>query len=362
MLKKVLFTDSDMDGCGCKIVFELAHQCWKEGVDFTVISLLHGNIDNDVMDYIHNGYMTNSIDDQTIICFSDLCPSRECLLEIQKFGNPIRIWDHHQSAMYALEVVPEGATIITENSMGVPQSGTSIIYQHFCNVGFNDRNDIGKFFVNMTSAQSELVGNLIDSIRAYDTFEFKQTGAIAPKQLNTLFFMLGFDNFYTRYMGRILNMKSTDLIDPQDMMFVKARMDNEQAIIDKFIADTSNPDKAPMIFPVGIRGLHVAFTYGARGASISELGYQWLSKHPEFDAIASIGLGEKITFMFRSVKDGVNVSETLAIPLGGGGHPKAAGAVASKEFSDNLLYLIMKEISKTDPIFYDLQNDNTPRE
>lgn len=355
MLKKILFTDSDMDGCGCKIVFELAHQSWTEGVDFEVIKLDHGNIDDEIMNHINNGYRSNLINNQTVICFSDLCPSRNCLYTIQQIGNPIKIWDHHQSALHAREAVPDGATIIIENDMGVLQSGTSVIYQHFCNEGFNSNEGVGEFFANMDASQSELVGKLIDSIRAYDTFEFKQTGAIIPKQLNTLFYMLGFDNFYIRYMDRILNMNSNEVIDPQDMMFVKARMDNEQAIIAKFIKDTVDPTKQQIIFPIEINNIKVAFTYGAKGASISELGYQWLLEHPEFDAIASIMLGDKISFSFRAVKDDVNVNELLAIPLGGGGHPKAAGAELSEEFAGRLLYLIMNELYKANSPLYDIQ-------
>lgn len=344
MLKKVLFTDSDMDGCGCKIVFELAHRHLKEGVDFTVVNLQHGAIDNEVMEYIHNGYMTNTINGDTLICFSDLCASKETLIEIQK-TNRIRIWDHHASALYALDIVPD-AIIQIENEFHQLQSGTSIIYKYFCNVGFSCTTDTGRFFTQMTNDQSNLVGQLIDAIRAYDTFEFKQTGDIHPKELNTLFYMLGFDNFYDRYMDRILNCTSTSLIDSIDMKFVNARLSNEASIIDKFLQDTlEDPEGSGLIVPININGLKVAFTYGAKGASISELGYQWLSMHPEFDAMASISLGEKISFTFRSVKNDVNVGQNIAVPLGGGGHPKAAGTVANEEFCNKLMQLIINYLT-----------------
>ena len=338
MLKEIHFTDSDLDGVGCKLVFKLAHIHEKEGVDFTIINLKHGSIDNEVLEYIHNGYMTNTVDVDTIISFSDLCPSRECLVEISR-TNKIRIWDHHVSAMYALEIVPD-ATIVVENSCGTMQSGTSLLYQHFCNVGFSTTNEVGNFFVRMNRELSEFVGLLMDSIRAYDTFEFKRTGDMGPKYLNTLFFMLGYDSFYEKYLDRILHFTDGTLVSANDMMFVKARLDNEKGIIQKFIDDTVTDKSNGMIIPMDIRGTRVAFTFGARGANISELGYQWLKLHPEYDAIASISLGaDKIQFTFRSVND-TNVADTLAIPMGGGGHAKAAGSVAGKQFTDKLIELI----------------------
>lgn len=355
MLQKILFTDSDMDGCGCKIIFELAHRHLKEGVDFTVVNLQHGNIDKEVMDYLHTCWNTGTTNENTVICFSDLCPNRETLIEIQKTNPSIRIWDHHASALFAPEVVP-GATVIVENTMGQLQSGTSLIYQHFCSVGFSSNSGVGKFFVNMRGVQSSLVGKLIDNIRSYDTFEFKKIGTIEPKQLNTLFYMLGFDNFYNRYMKRILNPDTDELIDANDMMFVKARLDAEQSLIDKFIKDTRDADNCSQIIPMGIRGLNVAFTFGTRGASISELGYQWLREHPEYDAICSIGLGDKVSFAFRGNSlSNVDVNERLAVPMGGGGHAKAAGAVASQEFVNKLIDLIYHELTKVDPIFEQIQ-------
>ena len=37
MLKEIHFTDSDLDGVGCKLVFKLAHIHEAEGIDFEVV-------------------------------------------------------------------------------------------------------------------------------------------------------------------------------------------------------------------------------------------------------------------------------------------------------------------------------------
>ena len=54
------------------------------------------------------------------------------------------------------------------------------------------------------------------------------------------------------------------------------------------------------------------------------MGNKLCKMHPEIDMVMMIDMGH-MSVSYRTVKDDVNVGE-IAIALGGGGHPKAAGS------------------------------------
>ena len=70
---------------------------------------------------------------------------------------------------------------------------------------------------------------------------------------------------------------------------------------------------------------------GAEG--VSKYADWFLSNNPQYDIYVGINPKDGI-ISFRTQRDDVNVAKMFAEPLGGGGHPKAAGANIKGEFED----------------------------
>ena len=67
-------------------------------------------------------------------------------------------------------------------------------------------------------------------------------------------------------------------------------------------------------------------------------------KHPEYDFMVSFDLSNYGTFQFRTIKNDINLGGSIAAPLGGGGHPKAAGASLNQESKQLLIDLSIASI------------------
>lgn len=334
-MTEILFTHDDLDGAGCRIVFEIAHHNLKKGEDYDVINCSNNNINSKVEEALikaDSNDETMYINEDTTVYFGDICPSLENLETLMSRTNrKVEIWDHHRTNFPATQVVPN-AVIIPENNIGKMESGTSLMYQYYCmyqyyGVGAEQNDSINYF---NRSGDKDLLSQLVENIRSYDTFEFKETGNIMAKKLQILFFLLGMDKFCDKYILRIKETNDgTDLITPTDMDFVDAKIEAEQKIIDSITpAD---------IYDINIRGYRTAFLMTPTGANISELSYQFLQRYPEFEIFASFTLARGGEFSFRTQLEDLNLGDVIAAPIGGGGHPKASGAPVQKYIKDLLL-------------------------
>ena len=304
-MKEFLITHDDLDGAGCRILFQIAHEKMEKGRDYDVINSHNNTIDADTMAFINSGRF-NKLED--ILYYADICPSPEILQMLFDNGYDVRIFDHHKTNVYATEIYGDRACIIPEYN-GRLESGTSLLWMYYR--------------TNKPYMNCDLVSMFQEVVRSYDTWEWKSTGNVIAKQLQTLFYLLGMDNFCTYYTKFLMISYDHHLISDSHMMFVEARMEQEQKAIDDFI----NGDN---YYDMNVAGYKTAFVLGSRGANVSEMCNQWLLKHPEYD-IMCVYLPYDNTFSFRTVRDDINLGEDICKPLGGGGHPKAAGAPMSEE-------------------------------
>lgn len=319
MLKSILFTHDDLDGAGCRIVYELAHIKMEKGVNFNVINCSNNNIDEKVSEAINK---PQYICDETEICFADIICSKEMLESLVKKFSDIKIWDHHATNFPAQQVLPS-AVIEPFNDQGIPyDSGTSLIYRHYCDIAFSKTEDANYCSKAFTSSKRDghILSKLVDTIRSYDIYEWKSTNNIDAKMLQTLFFMLGMEYFCKRYITRITEntIPSENLFEPHDLEFITIKLENEQKAIDSVTED--------MVFDCDILGYKGAFLMYPIGANISEVAYQFLEKHPKYDVFASVTLARGGEFSFRTQHPDLDVGAVFAKPIGGGGHPKASGA------------------------------------
>lgn len=319
MLKTILFHHDDLDGIGCLIVFALAHRHLGDNEVQTVM-VSNKNVDDKVREVLTAGI----IDLNTVIVFTDICPGKE-LLEtlIPKFPK-LYLIDHHKTNLYTKELL--STAIIIPEIEGKLESGTSLTYHFYSEIAQRDPGDPrGLFFKN----HFNLVDEFVDTVRSYDTYEWKETNNILAKKLQTLFHLLGAQRFAAKYIGRfenLLNVRPEDdgmLISHEDLFFVEAKMEQEQRLIDSITIDD--------VVVVDIKGYKTAVRYSSGGMNISELSHQFLSRYPEIDVFLGISIiGGDISF--RCIRDDLDTGALMAKPMGGGGHPKASGCPIPEEF------------------------------
>lgn len=321
MIKVVLFTHDDLDAAGCAIVFTLIMKATNG--NYEVIYCSNNNIDKKVQEAWDSGV----IDDDTIICFGDICPSEEMAKKlVANFKEPIRVWDHHATNSYISNVIP-GASIVTEIKPGRLESGTSLMYLFFTRIrSWNNENYL-----------MELLNSLVENVRSYDTYEWKKTNNLTAQRLNALFKILGMKRFVKRYVDRILDRYCShagSVIEARDDEYIDAYLEKEQSYINSLTIDD--------VKTIEIKGLKAAVRFSG-GAGISEVANQFLTKYPEYDVFIDLGISGGY-YSFRTIRNDLDVGAMLAKPLGGGGHSKAAGAPISEELKDEIINLLIGKL------------------
>ena len=185
-----------------------------------------------------------------------------------------------------------------------------------------------------------MFSKFVDSVRSYDTYEWKKTNNIEAKKLNMYLYMLGMDYFCNRYINEITTGSSTDVIvGSEDVkVILETKLQNEKKIINSITPDD--------IYTLNINGYMIAFSFPVFGANVSELGNTFLSNYPEYDFFACMSLGNKESqFQFRSCSNDLDLGVYVAAPLNGGGHPKAAGCPVPETMIDNIMNMIIDHLS-----------------
>lgn len=330
-LKFILFTHDDLDGIGCKLIFKLAHDMIgtdEEDMEMHVCS--NYSLQLAVTTYVIDA---ENADGETQIIFSDITPPKEVLFllaDMVRDGKlkSVMIYDHHETALFARDIIPD-AVIVVENELGVKECGTSLIYKGMIDAIEKYPSKVVKF-----------ISELVDAIRSWDTYEWKTTGNVIARKLSILFNMIGEENFYWMYYNRIVFHEYDELIDPNAMIFVDAKYQCEQEIINGLSVND--------VIPVNIHGRKVALMLKSVGASVSEVGNSFLEKNPEFDVFVKLSLFDEGSFSFRAVKDGINTAEEFAVPVGGGGHAKASGSPLPDFIKDALGDIVTRWLSGKD--------------
>ena len=314
-MKHILFTHDDLDGAGCSVVFKLAHP------DGEVINCSNVNVDEKVNE------RADTFEGFDEIFFADICCSKELLDDIHRSGFNLHVFDHHPTNAYAIEVLGEVyATVRSTDENGVMVSGTSLLFDNLKSLIMNN--------------DSHCMKEFITAVREYDTYTFKQTGNMQAKYLQTLFGMLGLERFCKMYVEQLSSLIGCDmpLIDETSMEFIMAKIENEQKVIDSYKLDDIK------LFQLGDYVCGLVYSINA---NFSEFSNQFLTKYPEIDIMVLPAFGkDSAVFQFRAVKDGIDIGKEIAVPMGGGGHPKAAGAPMSDELKNKFYSSILEEMSR----------------
>lgn len=335
MLKEVLFTHNDLDGYGCALVYHIAHSFMKRGVDYDVIHCANNTVDDIVRVNV------SSLDPSTKIIFADICCSEDLLKQFVDSGFDVYVFDHHPTNAYAKDVIGNNATIISVDENAKMQCGTSILFNYYMNM-IKDYPD-NKCSISISNTNIALFSKFVDTVRSYDTWEWKNTNNTDAKYLNTLLYMMKPDVFIDKYITAIRYESSeyskNNLFNENDMSFIMSKIDMEQKIIDEF-----TPDK---VIPINVRGYNCGLILGHVGANIGDLSYQFLNKYPDFDMICQFIINSNgLSFSFRCIRDDIDLGKNISAPIGGGGHPKAAGASIDNNIKDEIVTILTNYLNK----------------
>lgn len=307
MAKIKLFTHgSDLDGVGCAILAILAYG--KENVDIEYCE--YTNINKKVQEFINEYPIIIPYDE---VFITDISVSEETAEMINAHADKFSLIDHHQTAEW-LEEKYGWAYVRTVQDDGKKSSGTSLFYYTLLYRSAIDPNKSHKEF--------------IETVRSYDTYDWKESGKYECKQWSDLLKILGREKFIERIVARI---KLDLFIFAEDE---KQLLEIEQNRIDRYI-----DFKEKKMVRRNVLGYNAGIVFAER--YVSELGNQLSEHNPDLDFIAIVDPSYGVSY--RTVKDDINLGEDVAKFFGGGGHPKAAGNQLPVNFVDHSLYLLFGE-------------------
>lgn len=338
MKKYVLFTHDDLDGAGCRIIFECIMQMLckikedKEEIikEYDVINCANSTVDTKVQKYINEMDLTKKIEYE--FYFGDIVCERNLLNKLNEIGS-VSVLDHHPTNLWVYQEKLNGIIDIkAKDENDKPVSGTSVLYERF----WKDT-----YYFN------PLMDLFVDTVRSYDTYEFKETNNIIARQLQVLFVLLGMDRFCNKYISKLMavgpntHMEMKDLkkelISENDMEFVSAKLDNEKNIIDTF-----TPDNVVTLYA---KGFKIAFIYWPSYANTSELCNRFLEKYKDYDIFITFTLNDHGgEFSLRTLRENIKLGEDICNNMGGGGHPKAAGFPSSGELNGLVKSELIREV------------------
>ena len=316
---KLLFTHTDLDGAGCRVLFEIANR----DRPYRVVRATPFTIENVVRNTV--GDLTSPALKLKIeeIFFADICPQMSTISELKDAGHKVKVFDHHQTNSN-MNVFPD-LCIVSEVG-GVKQSGTNLLCE--------------ALQANGVLPSCGLIDEFAETVRSYDTFEWKETGDIKAKKLQSLFVMMGIDRFCEHYIDRLSNFSEKSLIDPKFEELIDARLEQEERIISSF----SPRD----VHEMNIAGYNTAVVLNNKGCNISDIAYEFLRKYTEYDAMIGVSFAHGGgAYALRSAREDVNVAK-IAEALGSGGHATAAGAGMSASALRRIVGIIEEDLKRAE--------------
>lgn len=301
-----LFSHTDLDGYGCNIVMKaLVSQS-------TVIATNMNYEENNeiVKNYILSGEYKN----YRCTFITDISVNEEVAELIDKTKDlRLVLLDHHPTAEWLNKY--DWANVCVNNCFE-KTSGTELLFNFLvssdgCVEDWNYFREIHDF---------------VKQVKRYDTWLWKEKyNDDTPKKLNDLFYILGYDKFYSSLKENNFNVKF--LIHDYSYL-----LENQQKKIDKYIEK-----KNKEIIGCPIRDYNVGVVFANQYQS--ELGNRLSELNPQYDLIAMIG---ENTISYRTPKENINCGKFAKL-FEGGGHPKAAGSEINEEQKNKIIDLLFNK-------------------
>ncbi len=308
-MKVKLFSHNDLDGVGCAVV---GVQAFGESLDYTLCS--YNNVDEKVKEFLQSGEV-NAYDAVFITDISVNDPEVVKLIDQQ--AKKFMLIDHHGTAKWLNQYNWAQVNDI-EVSDGVERlsSGTSAFFYYLRETGL----------LNPTPELTDF----IEKVRSYDTWDWNKTNDVVAYQLNSLHVLIGHWKFIERFSANpevIFNKTEVTLLEVEQRRIDTTIYQKKQALVKQQLVIFHG--EAAGTYQVG-----VVFADNYH----SELGNELAKENEDLDFIIMVNGGSRLSF--RGVKDYIDLG-LVAKAFGGGGHPKAAGAVLSVNAQNKVIYEVL---------------------
>ncbi|MBM7570867.1 DHH family phosphoesterase [Aquibacillus albus] len=288
-----LLSHNDLDGVGCGIIAKLAFGDQVQ-VRYNSISGLNREVE----------YFLENHDSNTFLMITDLSVNEENEKRLEEYYQDkggVQLLDHHKTALSFNDY--DWGKVVVQNQDGTLTSATSLLYEYLLSQELMEPSNVIEEFVEL--------------VRQYDTWEWEKNDNQKAKRLNTLFFLMSINDFEEKMVNRLRTSEHFHFDE-----FELKLLEMEEKNIERYIRR-----KRRELVQTEL-GEHYAGVVYAESYH-SELGNELGKEYPHLDYIVILNIGGK-RMGFRTIHDGVDVSEVAGL-FGGGGHEKASGAILTEE-------------------------------
>ena len=300
-MKDLLITHTDMDGISPIILMNLTNRKFEyKSIEINEVEKTFEELLESDLSIYENIYVT----DLTI---------PESIYEKLKDYNNIKVFDHHETHLYANKY-PFAKVKIEDN--GRLTCGTELFYNYL--------KDIYK------ELDTPLIRHYVDLVRQNDTWDY--TDLEFAKKVGSLPFLYGKIDFIKSITKRLKKEKEKFELTAFEKRYTKI----QEQELERYLKSKEKYLKKYIInnYKVG-----VVFAEN----NISELGNYLSLTYPDLDLIAIIKNCEKISY--RTRHDNVRCNDFAAI-YNGGGHQKASGSGMSEEDRQHIIEYYFKDVKR----------------
>lgn len=301
MNKVHLFSHNDLDGFSPAILGKMAFP--EDKFEYSCVSI--GRIDQVISEFLE-AHKEKGID----LYITDISVNEDVAKLLQKRvkrGQKVVLIDHHASAIPLGEKY-EWAHIQTEYESGTKTAATSLFYDYLVEQKLLEKTPI--------------LDDYVELVRQFDTWDWFANQNEKAKQLNHLFYLISRDEF----QGAVLTVLQSNEPSFQFSERHQTLLRVEEKKIEKYIREKQKQMMKASL-TIGGREWKAGIVFAENYQS--ELGNALCLEDKEIDFSAMVDMGRQ-KIGFRTVKDDLSLIDVVS-PLGGGGHPKAAGCSLTKE-------------------------------
>jgi oligoribonuclease NrnB/cAMP/cGMP phosphodiesterase (DHH superfamily) len=228
---------------------------------------------------------------------------------VQK-GQKVVLIDHHASAL-ALGEKYKWAHVQPAYEDGTKTAATTLFYDYLIEQGYLKK--------------TAILDEYVELVRQFDTWDWFANENEKAKQLNHLFYLISRHEFEEAVLPVLQSEEGSFAFSERHETLLEA----EEKKIEKYIREKQK-QMMKAVLSIGGKEWKAGIVFAENYQS--ELGNALCLEDEEIDFSAMVDMGRK-KIGFRTTKDELSLIDVVS-PLGGGGHPKAAGCSLTKETFD----------------------------
>lgn len=307
-----IFTDSDLDGTGCRIFFEY----YLKQYNFLIKQSSIGEVDGEFTEI----YQYNDC----VVIFADLVPTLETYIKLKQVAKAIFIFDHHKTSYLRLK-----DTVIENYIYDQELCSAYLVYEFFSK---------GKRYNKCADELSKLI-NIYDTFRENEELFFTSLGLnamlwkeVMDKNHKYISNTYGYDMFVNRNLKKVITFRDEGFVFfDNEKKYIKTNEEKIKKMLEKAEKD--------MI--INYDSENRKYCYFELSSKISIIASLILSKYKEIDYVLAHntfkveGRPENVKkFSLRTRRENLDLSKMAEYlnklgegPGQGGGHEMAAGFV-----------------------------------